>query len=285
MTSPRARFPWLRASGFGAVALALVAVACETPGPVQVSPTASGTRMEPVHTTLTTTTATRPSGVRVSRAAIDAAVREHYPEVFTAAATDTATLLFVLAPTGEVERHEKVKLRRMGSAPATVQEAQARWRETSRLSNEEMGRSMVDVVTFSPGQVGPGQVEVLWVRTLAPGDLTTTVDVDTQRVSGPLRMRMPGPGAGPAQEGEITAEQARGYVQRYMPQVARDGTTAEFVWFMADASGAIVQHGDARTSEAINSRVNDLGNVQAFKGTSVVVNGHEIPVIYARLKA
>jgi hypothetical protein len=50
MTSPRVRFPWLRAGGFGAVALALVAVACEAPGPVQTSPSAAGTRMQSVRT-------------------------------------------------------------------------------------------------------------------------------------------------------------------------------------------------------------------------------------------
>lgn len=287
MTSPRVRLPWLRAGGFGAVGLALVAVACEAPGPVQTSPPTSGTRVEsvqvaPARTELATTTESRVSHVRISRAAIDAAVRAHYPEVFQAAATDTSTLLFVLTPDGEVERHERVKMRRAGPAPANMAEAQGRWRETSGLSTEEMGSTIVDIVGFTPGQMGPGFVEVLWIRRLAADPIVTTTERDTLRASGRTQFRTTAPGA--PREAEITAEQARAYVERYMPQVARNGTTAEFVWFLADARGQIIRHGDAATSEAINSRVNDLHAVQTFRGESVTINGHQIPVVYARLK-
>ena len=70
-----------------------------------------------------------------------------------------------------------------------------------------------------------------------------------------------------------------------MPQVARDGTTAEFVWFLADAAGQVIRHGDTSTSQQLDAHANDLQNVQVFKGESVVINGHEVPVVYARLKA
>ena len=282
MTSPRARFPWLRAGGFGAVALALVAVACETPGPVQTSPTAMGTRMEPVRTEVSALTGARGSNVRISRAAIESAVRAHYPEVFRAAATDTSSLLFVIGEDGEIERHERTQMRRSSGGagePPAVQDARA---TRVKMDEANVRNATIDVVGFAPGQMGPGQVDVVWVRTLGADDLETTVQVDTLRMPAGENMRtmvarMP--------QYDITAGQARGYVQRYMPQVARDGTTAEFVWFLADAAGQVIRHGDTSTSQQLDAHANDLQNVQVFKGESVVINGHEVPVVYARLKA
>lgn len=172
MTSPRVRFAGLRAAGFGAAALALVVAACEAPGPVQTAPTAMGTRMEPARAERTTVTEARPSGVRISRAAIDNAVRTHYPEVLRASPADTARLMFVLAQEGGVVRHARVQGRRV-------------W-----AGSEE---TLVDVVTFSPGQMGPGLVEVIWARQLGPEDRITLTTWDTIREPGPSRMRTPAP--------------------------------------------------------------------------------------------
>ena len=194
MTSPRARFPWLRAAGFGAVALALAVAACETPGPVQTSPTAMGTRLEPVRTETSTTVEEHTSGVRISRAAIDAAVRAHFPEVFRAAPADEASLLFVVNPDGTIARHERVQLRRTGVPPSDVPEAAAHVRQASKMSDDEMRQSMVDVVGFSPGQMGPGRVDVLWIRRLSPEDQVTTTT--RARVSAPA-------GQAPAQPAEL----------------------------------------------------------------------------------
>jgi beta-lactamase regulating signal transducer with metallopeptidase domain len=172
MTSPRARHAGLRAAGFGAAALALVVAACEAPGPLQTLPTAMGTRMEPARAERTTVTEARPSGVRISRAAIDNAVRTHYPEVLRASPADTARLMFVLAPEGGVVRHARVQGRRVWAG-----------------SDE----TLVDVVTFSPGQMGPGLVEVIWARQLGPEDRVTLTLRDTVREPGPSRMRTPAP--------------------------------------------------------------------------------------------
>lgn len=281
MTSPRVRRPWLRASGFGAVALALVAAACETPGPVQTSPTARGTFVEPVRTASSTATGAVASGVRISRAAIDAAVREHYPEVFRAAPTDRASLVFVIGEDGRIERHERTQMRRMGEPGGPLAE-QDRVAVRTRMDAENLEGGSVDVVSFSPGQMGPGQVDVVWVRKGDAAGRVAATQADTMRTPAGETMRMP---AAEHAEHEITAAQARAYVHRFMPEVARDGTTAEFVWFLADANGEVIRHGDTRTSEALNAQANDLLNVQVFKGESVTINGHEVPVIYARLKA
>jgi hypothetical protein len=195
MTSPRLRFRWLRAAGFGAVALALVAVACEAPGPVQVSPTAMGTRMQPVRTEVSTTTEARPSGVRISRAAIDAAVRAHYPEVFSAAATETTGLMFVIGEDGEVERHERTQMRRPGGTSVDVAVGPERMKVRSTLDAQNLEATVVDLVTFAPGEMGPGTVEILWVRNLGADDLTVSTEVETVPMATGTRMRTPPPAA------------------------------------------------------------------------------------------
>jgi hypothetical protein len=193
MTSPRLRFPWLRAGGFGAAALALLAVACEAPGPVQTSPTAMGTRLEPIRTEVSTTREAVPSGVRISRAAIDAAVRAHYPEVFSAAATDTTSLMFVIGQNGAVERHERTQMRRTGNVPVDIVAGPERMKIRSELDRQNLEVPVVDLVSFAPGEMGPGTVDVLWVRSLDGSDVTVTTDVDTVRMPAGTKMRTVAP--------------------------------------------------------------------------------------------
>jgi len=285
MTSPRARFPWLRAAGFGAAALATVVAACETPGPVQPAPVS--VRSQAVRTDTRMKVEAVPSNVRISRDAIDAAVRAHYPEVFSAAATDTSTLLFVLEPGGGIERHERLRMKRMGVPPTDGAVMQQRWRESTGLSDRESGTSVVDVLTFAPGQMGPGQVEVLWVRKLSPDEIVATTT--RSRVSAPAGEEPAGPTqfrtGGPSDEGKkLSREQAREHIARYLPEVARSGTTAEFVWIIADADGQVREYGDSRNSQPLDRQVEDIADVQVFKGENLVFGGHPVSLVYVRLK-
>jgi hypothetical protein len=281
MTSPRVRRPWLRAAGFGAAALAMIVAACEAPGPVQPSP--SSVSMQPVRTERTTGVQAVSSGVRISRADIESAVRTHYPEVFSAAATETSTLMFVIAPGGEIEKHERVQMKRAGAPPTEVGAMQGRMRQPSAgMTARDAERSMTDVITFAPGQLAPGRVEVLWVRKLSPDELVTTTDVTRERREQPagrseLKTQQN------ARE-DITMAQAREYVARYLPEVARNGTRTEFVWILADARGEVVGYGDSDNAEELNRQVANFDNVQVFKGEQLVFNGHQVGLIYARLK-
>ncbi|WP_420129266.1 M56 family metallopeptidase [Longimicrobium sp.] len=279
MTSPRARRPWLRAAGFGAAALAMVAAACEAPGPVQPSPSPASTTIETVSGG---GTMAMPNGSGISRSAIEAAVRAHYPEVFSAAPTASASLLFVVDTDGTIARHERVQLRRPGGAQATGPETASRARQPSKMSSDEMRESMVDVVGFSPGQMGPGRVEVLWIRKLTPGQRVASTETTREREPAgqepPFR-------ESPTSKVEITAEQAREYVARYLPEVARNGTTAEFVWIIADASGQVLEYGDSDHSEALNRDMESIANVQVFKTESLVFNGHPVSLVYVTRKA
>jgi beta-lactamase regulating signal transducer with metallopeptidase domain len=280
MTSPRVRRPWLRAAGFGVAALAMIVAACEAPGPVQPAP--SSVSMQPVRTERASGIQAVYSGVRMSRSAIETAVRANYPDVFSAAATDTSTLLFVLTPGGEIERHERVQMRNMSARPMDGAEMQRRWSESTGLSTPETERSMVDVVSFQPGQMGPGRVEVLWVRMLSPDEMVTMRDTRHERVEQP---------AGPPQfrtmqnaQAQITVDQARELVVRYLPEVARNGTPAQSVWFVTDARGEVVAYGDGN-DDRLNQYAERVDNVQVFKGEKLVFNGHEVGVVYVRIKA
>lgn len=278
MTSPRARRPWLRAAGFGAAALAMVVAACEAPGPVQPSPVS--TSIESVHGASTGDRAIAPSGI--SRNAIESAVRAHYPEVFSAAATETSSLLFVVNPDGTIERHERVQMRRPGVAQSAPPETATRVRQASKMSDDEMRESMVDVVGFSPGQMGPGRVEVLWIRKLSPRERVATTE--TQRVRVPAgeepKFRVQ---QNPSVS--ITREQARELIVRYMPEVVRNGPVTESVWIIADARGQVVAYGDSRNSEELNRAEHDVDNVQVFSGENLAFNGRQVSLIYVRLKA
>lgn len=281
MTSPRVRRPWLRAAGFGAAALAMIAAACEAPGPVQPAPVSVD--MRPVKTESSSGLVAVPSNIRISRADIEAAVREHYPQVFSGAATDTTTLMFVLTPGGEIERHERIHMKRMGAQPVVGAGVQGQWRTSTGLSDRETSSSVADVVAFSPGQMGPGRVEVVWVRNLSADELATATDVRRERMeqpSGPSQFRTP-----QNARLEITRDQAREHIARHLPEVARNGTTAEFVWIIADASGQVVETGDSRNSEALNRDPEAIGNVQVFKGDNLLVNGHPVALVYVRLRA
>jgi beta-lactamase regulating signal transducer with metallopeptidase domain len=280
MTSPRSRRPWLRAAGFGAAALALVFAACEAPGPVQPSP--AGTRMQSVRTETASDVAGMPGDAGISRADIERAVRAHYPEVFSAAPTEEASLLFVVNPDGSIDRHERVQARRVGVDLGTPPENATRVRQASKMSDDEMRQSMVDVVGFSPGQMGPGKVDVLWIRRLSPARRVMATErggVRVRQPEGSSRLREP-----QNSRLEISLEQAREYVARYLPEVARNGTPAEFVWIIADASGQVVQYGDSRNSEALNRDQDRIANVQVFKSESMVFNGHPVGLVYVRRK-
>lgn len=175
-------------------------------------------------------------------------------------------------------------MKRMARQPviSTDGEIHRQWRETTGLTQRETSSSVADVVTFAPGQLGTGRVEVVWVRKLSPHEMVTITDVRRERMeqpSGPSQLRTP-----QNARLELTREQAREHVARHLPEVARNGTTAEFVWILADASGQVVEAGDSRNSDALNRDPEAIGNVQVFKGDNLLVNGHPVSLVYVRLK-
>jgi beta-lactamase regulating signal transducer with metallopeptidase domain len=280
MTSPRVKRPWLRAAGFTAAAVATVVAACEAPGPVQPAP--ASVTMQPLRTKSESALVPIPSTARISRAEIEAAVREHYPEVLRAAATDTSSLLFVIAPDGRIERHERLRMKRMAEPPVDGEQVQRHWRQSTGLSDRETASSVADVVGFAPGQMGAGRVEVVWVRKFAEEQLTTTVETTRARVpAGETRFRT---STEPARGPRITAAQAREHVQRYFPRIARGQPAPESVWIVADASGRVVAHGDDGASRELNRAPGEIDHVQVFEGEDLVIDGHPVSLVYVRLR-
>ncbi len=158
MTAPKLPHSGLRAAGFGVLAAALVAAACETPGPMQVAPAAT----ERVYTA--------PDGADhgPSRVNPRELVARYYPDVLTRGAGEGATLTFVVSPDGEVTRHALER-----SEPTTGITVDG---ERARIGPVKAARDLnpddiasVDVVRFTAGQMGPDAVGVIVVRMDEPG--------------------------------------------------------------------------------------------------------------------
>ncbi|HEU4752625.1 MAG TPA: hypothetical protein VFU47_05905, partial [Armatimonadota bacterium] len=83
--------------------------------------------------------------------------------------------------------------------------------EDSRLERRESDpNQLVDVLSFSPGQMGPGKVEVVWLRNLSEEELRTTRVVTDMRVP-----------AGTMPKVEMTADERRAAGERVFVEVAR----------------------------------------------------------------
>jgi hypothetical protein len=65
--------------------------------------------------------------------------------------------------------------------------------------------------------------------------------------------------------------------------VARNGTTAEYVWFLADASGRIIRRGDSQNEKEFYARAE--GEVLVFAPEYLRFNGHPVTVMYGRTES
>jgi hypothetical protein len=270
MTSPRARAPRLRAAGFGAAALALAAAACRTPAPPQPPPPAAESqRAEPQQAQIQPA---RPWPVRRPEdlppymrppEEMVAAVRAHYPEVFRAAAPERTALMFVLAPDGSIQRHQRLSAWQMGR----VREAGYHtWPALVGLKEHETAGSTIRTPSFAPGEMAPGEVELVWVQMRTRWQRDSIARADAERA---LRRRY---------ADQMRAELMRQLVEEYMPEVAARGTTAGLVWFFLDADGRVLDHGTDRDTDLSSRTVGYFPSGVAVYDQTIVLNGHRIKV-------
>lgn len=150
MTAPRVRRPLLRAISFGAVAAALAAAACETPAPTQPS-------------TATARALYRAPGEEPSFPKIPLtprnAVARYFPQVLESGMGENERLLFVLAPDGQVVRHERIAAGADGTGLGTL---------AGDIPNGTI-RS-VDVMKRPAGELGPTRVGIVWVQLKGEGE-------------------------------------------------------------------------------------------------------------------
>ncbi len=190
MTMPRERSPWIRAAGFGALALGLAAAACETPAPTSVAPAP----VERVYSA-----ADAPQGLQAAKLSPRDAIARYFPDVLTGGVEENTVLTFVVDHRGEVvhsarenretfvasrTRSETVAVDpaaraadgsgtkvRMEAARVTAPDGQrTRFRVASASSMElDPGQiETVDVMKFPAGAVGPSAVDVIWIRKRDP---------------------------------------------------------------------------------------------------------------------
>jgi hypothetical protein len=217
MTAPKLRHPGLRAAGFGVLAAALVAAACETPGPMQVAP-ASAERVY---------TAPDAADHGPSRVNPRELIARYYPDVLTKGAGGGATITFIVSPDGEVASHTLEPREEVQELTATDGTVRGSVRVPFRVRPMTAGANLdpddiasVEVFRFAAGQMGPDPVGVVWVRMGEPGS----------RAGRGTEIRISGPAAGTAEasvpargrrDDQQTITLTRGEGEQATPQLQR----------------------------------------------------------------
>lgn len=300
MTRPPVRAPLPRAAALCALSLALVAAACETPGPVNPAPASRDRTYSAVEATAVQAALTPRE-----------AMRRYYPEVLTRGAGEQNRFFFVIGQDGQVAEH-------LRGATETGSGAGMRLDPIAGLRTPPNSIGTIDIMKMAAGQMGPGPVDIIWIqvkeagRATAAGSAPVTASAPVTEngtaTSRTLNITATGNGAAAAQRVTVTpvtaaggatitaraagsdtvprvdAARVRAAIQQHLPRVAREGTSADHVWFLTSAAGQVVAFGEG--DEGMNDAVwpAEIGSIQLFKGEGVTLNGHEIPVIWATKK-
>ncbi|MEW5931730.1 MAG: M56 family metallopeptidase, partial [Gemmatimonadota bacterium] len=222
MTQPRERSPWTRAAGFGALALGLGAAACETPAPTSLAPAP----VERVYSA-----ADAPQGLQQARLTPREAVTRHFPEVLTEGVEPNTVLTFVVDHRGEVVHSSRARaetfvasqggdaaariapapdgagtrVRLRGSSVMAEVAERPRFRMSAARDVEvDPGQiESVDVMKFRPGMMGPGAVDVIWIRKRDPA-----------APPAPAKVRAPAPGGEAARELVVSPSRGEAALRR-----------------------------------------------------------------------
>lgn len=261
MTAPRVRRPVLRAAGFGALALALVAVACEAPAPLQPSP--GGTRQAYAAPGADS----RPRSPMSPRSLL----QEYFPNVLRRGMADGDVIVFVLNADGMVIDHSLLNPSRSGEGSGVASQGAGVARALDRYRTQ---LASMNVIKSKPGELGPTEVRIAIAQlkaTPADGGGHGSADArgseleqvtDRALVASPADQH-PGEMADRVLEAERVAYRAA--VARHYPEAARrTGTTGRVaVRLFVDDQGKgrnleIVRSTDPAFVDAARAVVNDL---------------------------
>jgi hypothetical protein len=193
MTASPVRRPLLRGAAFGVLALALLAAACETPGPAQPS-TSGGRRLAG--------STQQPANPPQAKLSLGAAIHRYFPEVERDGLRRDELLVFTATPAGDVVHAERrtrsatqvaaAAAGRGGSPPADIDAP------TYADALEGLDRttvSSVDLMTVRPGEAGPTAVPVVWIQLADPAQARAQASADGQPAAAagasPLRPARP----------------------------------------------------------------------------------------------
>ena len=308
MTMPRERSPRLRAAGFGALTLALVAAACETPAPGPLAPVP----VERVYSA-----ADAPAGLGAAKLSMREAVARHFPEVLTRGTQGRGIAFFVVDHNGDVVKsslreHGPGSLGRIepvasrpgetGEGGAVGGRTQLRFGSMDELGVDPGQIETVDVMKFAAGKVGPDPLDVIWIRLRDPNAPATREGTRLRRSAASADhehdVLVPvGEGDGsvaigdegtatrgerlPATDPAVIAQA----VERYHPAAAQGEAAPEQLWFVVAADGTVVRTGTDMSSGLNEYPPDAIAGVEVFKGEAIRVNGRRVPVIWVRLKA
>lgn len=157
MTSPRVRFPRLRAGVLAAVASGLVLAACEMATPSGPTP-ADARRVYAADGTA--------EGMQPAELTPRGAVERYYPDVLTAGAGENTVLLFVVSADGRIVEHRRTAVE--PTAPGTARiRTRAGGMAALPLGDLDVVPETihtVDVLKLASGRMGPDPVSIVWIR-------------------------------------------------------------------------------------------------------------------------
>jgi hypothetical protein len=169
MTSPRVRFPRLRAGAMAVTASALVLAACEMSTPSGPTP-ADARRVYAADGTA--------EGLQPAELTPRGAVERYYPDVLASGAGENTVLLFVVSADGRIVEH-----RRSALEPTALGTARVRSRAGGIVALPSLGAldvapesiHTVDVMKMEAGRMGPDAVSIVWIRQGESGAVARTV--------------------------------------------------------------------------------------------------------------
>jgi hypothetical protein len=193
MTSPRVRFPRLRAAALATVASGLMLAACEMATPSGPTP-ADARRVYAADGSA--------EGLQPAELTPRGAVERYYPDVLAAGAGENTVLLFVVSADGRIVEHRRSTVEPGAAAPARI-----RSRSGGAVALESFGGldvapesvHTIDILKLASGRMGPDPVSIVWIRQGEAGALVVvptraphaqaTADADTPR---PARVTVAG---------------------------------------------------------------------------------------------
>jgi hypothetical protein len=282
MTSPRVRFPRLRAGAMAAVASGLMLAACEMATPSGPTPAdarrvyaadGAAEAMQPAELT--------PRG----------AVERYYPDVLTAGAGENTVLLFVVSADGRIVEH-----RRSAVEPTAPGTARIRTRDggvaalpLGDLDVVPETIHTVDVMKLASGRMGPDPVSIVWIRqgeagalattpTQAPG-IQTTAAVDTPLTPAQGRATPSGSGrvtVRPTRTDGLPSADSEARTFTLRPSRMVDGVGADVLVVITDAAGNEVHRGPMPPGDELDP--DRVATIEVRKGPATASPSGEIHI-------
>jgi hypothetical protein len=281
MTSPRIRFPRIRAAACTAAAAGLLLGACEMATPSGPSPA----DVRRIHAADDAQPGLQPAELTPL-----AALERYYPDVLTRGAGDDSHFIFVISAEGQVVHHRRWTAPEPATTVRTEQDGRAlRISSAPDFDVDPANIRSIDVLKMRAREAGPDPLTVFWIRKNEAG-------VVNEVAAGGAQVRVRGGGDGTSNRSPETAGAepagSRGTLVTVGPTegggerqlilsssapIDTGGVPENVVWIIVDAEGNEVHRGTRPTETLVPD---DIATIEVRKGPAAQGGGE----IHVRLK-